>query len=53
MARRRLVLEGPAAAAVERLAEQAGISPAELIKRALRRENVAQRDDEGSPTWGC
>ena len=54
MARRRLVLEGPAAAAVERLARQAGVSPAELIKRALRREDEAQRgqvprDGEASP----
>ena len=45
MARRRLMLEGPAAAAVERLAERAGISPAELIKRALSREDEAQRAD--------
>jgi hypothetical protein len=48
MARRRLVLEGPAAAAVERLARQAGISPAELVKRALRREDEAQRSEGGS-----
>ena len=40
---RKLVLEGPAAAAVERLARQAGVSPAELVKRALRREDEAQR----------
>jgi hypothetical protein len=47
--RKRIVLEGPAAEAVERLARAAGISPAELVRRALRREDDAQRQgDEGS-----
>lgn len=46
MARRRLVLEGAALEAVERLAESSGVSPAELIKRALRREDDAQRGSE-------
>jgi hypothetical protein len=33
---------------VERLARRAGVSPAELIKRALRREDEAQGSEGGS-----
>ena len=36
-------MEGPAAEAVQRLARAAGVSPAELVRRALRREDDAQR----------
>jgi hypothetical protein len=46
---RKLVLSGPAAEAVERLARSAGISPAELIRRALRREDEAQRSAAEKP----
>jgi Ribbon-helix-helix protein, copG family len=45
---RKLVLTGPAAEAVERLARSAGVSPSELIKRALRREDEAQRGEAES-----
>jgi hypothetical protein len=41
--RKRFVLQGPAAEAVERLAKAAGVTPAELIRSALRREDDAQR----------
>jgi hypothetical protein len=44
--RKRIVLEGPAAEAVELLARSAGITPAELVKRALLREEAAQRAPE-------
>ena len=47
--RKRVVLDGPAAEAVELLAESAGISPAELVKRALLREEEAQRRGELAP----
>lgn len=43
MARKRIVLEGATAEAVERLAESAGVSLAELLQRALRREDEAQQ----------
>jgi hypothetical protein len=49
---RKLVLDGPAAEAVERLAQSAGVSPAELIRRALRREDEAQRDEVESRVNG-
>lgn len=45
---RKIVLDGYAAAAVERLARQVGVSPAELIRRALSREDEAQRIGSGS-----
>jgi len=42
---KRIVLEGPAADAVERLAQSGRMSIAELIASALRREAKAQEDD--------
>lgn len=45
---RKLVLEGPAAAAVERLARSAGVTPAELIQRALQREDETHQAKAGS-----
>ena len=46
---RKLVLSGPAAEAVGRLARSAGVSPGELIRRALRREDEAQRGEVEKP----
>jgi hypothetical protein len=43
---KRIVLEGPAADAVERLARSGRMSIAQLIASALRREEIAQRDVE-------
>ena len=50
---RKLVLTGPAAEAVERLARSAGVSPSELIKRALRREDEAQRGEAEESASGA
>jgi hypothetical protein len=53
MARKRIVVEGPTAEAVELLAESAGLSPGELLLRALRREDEAQQAEraaEGGPS---
>lgn len=41
--RKRLVIEGATLEAVEHLAASAGVSPWELLVRALRREDAAQR----------
>ena len=41
--RKRLIMEGPAAEAVERLSSEAGISPADLIRSALAREELARQ----------
>jgi hypothetical protein len=42
---KRIVLEGPAADAVERLAQSGRMSIADLITSALRREAAAQEDN--------
>ncbi len=47
------MLDGPAAEAVERLARSAGVWPAELIRRALRREDEAQRKEEERSAGGA
>lgn len=42
---KRIVLEGPAADAVERLARSGRMSIAQLIASALRREEIGQREE--------
>lgn len=44
--RKRIILEGPAAEAVEQLARAGNMTPAEVIRRALRREDSAQREQQ-------
>jgi hypothetical protein len=48
--KKRLVVEGATMEAIELLAESAGLTPGELVQRALRREDAAQQAEQrGQP----